>query len=131
MPAAPAPPPAPAKPVVVASANPDALGGLQPGGPSLTGGVALGMTECEAVRRAGQPSDINIGAGGRGERKVVLTYLSGSRPGIYTFAAGRLKQIARVPGQPAAEKPTRKRAKKKPAHDRTTAQRKGTLVYVQ
>ena len=131
MPQAPPPPPAPAKPIAVASANPEALEGLQPGGPSLTGGVALGMTECDAVRRAGQPNDVNIGADAKGERKVVLTYLSGTRPGIYTFAAGRLKQIARAPGQPAPEKPTRKRAKRKPAHDKTAAQPGATVVYAQ
>jgi hypothetical protein len=131
MPAAPPPPPAPARPVTVAAANPEALHGLQGGGPTLTGGVALGMTECDAVRRAGQPSDVNIGADAKGERKVVLTYLSGTRPGIYTFTAGRLQQVTRAPGQPAAEKPARKRAKKKPAPNKTAAQPKGEQVYVQ
>ncbi len=131
MPAAAPPPPAPARPVAVASANPEPLPGLQGGGPTLTGGVALGMTECDAVRRVGQPNDVNIGAGAKGERKVVLTYLSGTRPGIYTFSAGRLQQIARAPGQPAPEKPARKRAKKKPAQNKTAAQPKGEQVYVQ
>ena len=104
---------------------------MQPGGPSLTGGIALGMTECDAVRRAGQPNDVNIGADAKGERKVVLTYLSGTRPGIYTFTAGRLKQVARAPGQPAPEKPTRKRAKRKPAPDKTAAQPGATVIYAQ
>ena len=131
MPAAPPPPPAPARPVVVASANPEPLQGLQPGGPTLTGGVALGMTECDTVRRVGQPNDVNIGADAKGERKVVLTYLSGTRPGVYTFTGGRLKQIARAPGQPAPEKPTRKRVKKKPAHDKAVSRPHGELVYVQ
>ena len=61
------------------------------------GGIALGMTECEVVRRAGLPDNVNIGAGEKGERKVVLTYLSGTWPGIYTFDAGRLKVIDRAP----------------------------------
>lgn len=131
MPAAPPPPPAPAKPVAVASANPDTLEGLQPGGPQITGGIALSMTECEAVRRAGQPTNVDIGADTKGERKVVLTYLTGGRPGIYTFAAGRLKQIDRAPGQPAAEQPTTKRVKKKLPRDKTAAQRQPERASVQ
>ncbi len=131
MPAAPPPPPASARRVAVASANPEDLQGLQPAGPSLTGGIALGMTECDAVRRAGQPNDVNIGADPKGERRVVLTYLSGTRPGIYTFANGRLKQIARAPGQPAPEKPARKRAKRKPAPDKTVTRPGATVVYAQ
>jgi hypothetical protein len=73
------------------------------------------MTECQAVRRAGTPSNVQIGAGEGGERKVVLTYLSGPWPGIYTFAAGRLKVIDEVPEQekpkPAPKKKRAKRAK--------------------
>ena len=74
----------------------DHLDTLQPDGggarPAI-GGIALGMTECEAVRRAGQPGNVNIGAGVKGARKVVLTYLSGPWPGIYTFTSGRLQVI--------------------------------------
>ena len=89
------------------------------------------MTECEAVRRAGQPTNVDIGADTKGERKVVLTYLTGGRPGIYTFAAGRLKQIDRAPGQPAVEQPTTKRAKKKLPRDKTAAQRQPERASVQ
>ncbi len=131
MPAAPPPPPSPAPPVAVASANSEGLEGLQPGGPQVIGGIALGMTECEAVRRAGQPNDVSIGADAKGERRVVLSYLTGSRPGIYTFSAGRLKEIDRAPGQPAPEKPTKKRAKKKLPRDTTAAQRPAERVTVQ
>jgi hypothetical protein len=96
------------------------------------GGIALGMTECDAVRRAGQPNDVNIGAGPKGDRKVVLTYLTGSRPGIYTFSGGRLKEIDRAPGQPEPEKkPIKKRAKKKLPRDKTASQRPAERVYVQ
>jgi hypothetical protein len=130
MAAAPPPPRAPARALAVASAKPEALQGLQPGGPALSGGVALGMTECDAVRRAGQPNDVNIGADAKGERKVVLTYLGGMRPGVYTFSAGRLSQVTRAPGQAAPEKPS-KRAKRKPAQAKTATQPKGELVYVQ
>jgi hypothetical protein len=78
------------------------------------GGVALGMTECQAVRRAGTPSNVAVSAGDNNERKVVLTYLQGNWPGIYTFTSGRLKVIDAVP---AAEKP-KPVAKKKPAPKR-------------
>jgi hypothetical protein len=74
----------------------------------LLGGVALGMTECQVARRAGQPASVEIGAGEEGERKVVLTYPTGSWPGIYTFRAGRLKEIQRV-AAPEPVKPLRKR----------------------
>jgi hypothetical protein len=84
--------------------------GADPNAPQALGGIALGMTECQAVRRAGQPSNVAISAGNNGERKVVLTYLTGSWPGIYTFDSGRLKTVEAAPGQ---EKP--KPVKKKPA----------------
>jgi hypothetical protein len=76
----------------------------------VPGGVALGMTECQVVAHAGQPGQVDIGAGDRGERKVVLTYMNGPWPGIYTFAAGRLKVIDRV-AQPEPAKPARKKAR--------------------
>jgi hypothetical protein len=74
------------------------------------GGVALGMTECQVVAHAGQPGQVNIGAEEGGERKVVLTYLSGPWPGIYTFTAGRLKVVDRVV-QPEQPKPVKKKAR--------------------
>ena len=81
----------------------------------MSGGIALGMTECQAVRRAGTPSNVAIGAGDRGERKVVLTYLSGPWPGIYTFRDGRLKEIdARARRSRSRRKPRQKRKRAKP-----------------
>jgi hypothetical protein len=77
------------------------------------GGVALGMTECQVVAHAGQPGQVAIGTENN-ERKVVLTYASGPWPGIYTFAAGRLKVIDRV-AQPEPAKPARKKSGAKPA----------------
>lgn len=74
------------------------------------GGVALGMTECQVVSHAGQPGQVDIGAYEGGERKVVLTYMSGPWPGIYTFSAGRLKVVDRV-AQPEPPKPARKKAR--------------------
>ena len=85
--------------------------------PLVTGGIALGMTECQAVQRAGMPSNVAISTGDKGERKVVLTYLSGPWPGIYTFSGGRLNVVERAPEQPKPAKPAAKKTpKKKPAN---------------
>jgi hypothetical protein len=75
----------------------------------VLGGIALGMSECEAVRHAGTPTNVAIGTGDQGERKVVITYLGGTWPGIYTFSAGRLKVVDAAP-QP--EKPKNEKKKK-------------------
>jgi hypothetical protein len=87
-----------------------------PGDPSLPmlGGVGLGMTECQVVRRAGAPGNVAVSTGPGGERAVVLTYVGGSLPGIYHFSSGRLKVIEKAPEPPKPEKPVRKRAKPKP-----------------
>jgi hypothetical protein len=127
MPQGPPPAPMPAtppKPKRVASANPaDGLGGLlpegAPGAPVL-GGIGLGMTECQAVRRAGRPNQVDIGTVDKGERKVVLTYLAGPWPGTYTFQSGRLKVIDAAPQQPKPAKPKNK-IKKKPRPSAHTA----------
>jgi hypothetical protein len=102
-----------------ASADPG-LQRLEPAtsGPVVSGGIGLGMTECQAVQRAGSPNNIGISAGEKGERKVVLTYLSGPWPGIYTFNDGRLKVIERAPEQP---KPAKAAPKKKPAKPKTAS----------
>jgi hypothetical protein len=91
---------------------------LQPEGfPSaapVLGGIALGMTECQAVRRAGRPTQVAIGSAD-GERKTVVTYLSGPWPGIYTFVAGRLKVVDAAPAPPKPTKPQKKK-RRAPAH---------------
>jgi hypothetical protein len=99
--------------------------------PQVTGGIALGMTECQAVERAGLASNVAIGAGDKGERKVVLTYLSGPWPGIYTFADGRLKVIDRAPEQPKPAKSGPKKAPKKKAGAPKTASHQIERDYVQ
>lgn len=76
----------------------------------MPGGVGLGMTECQVVARTGQAGQVDIGADDKGERKVVLTYMSGPWPGIYTFSAGRLKMVDRVV-QPEPVKPAKKKAR--------------------
>lgn len=79
----------------------------------LPGGIALQMTECDVVRRAGAPEQLQIGADERGDRSVVITYIRGPRPGIYRFAAGRLTSIERAPAAPGAKAPkARSKAKK-------------------
>jgi hypothetical protein len=126
MPQGPPPAPPPPKAKRVASAGPaDGLGGLQPegkpgaGGAPVVGGIALGMTECQAVRRAGHPGQVSIGSAEGGERKVVLTYLTGPWPGIYTFQSGRLKVVDAAPTPPKPAKPEKKR---KPARTAASGQ---------
>jgi hypothetical protein len=88
----------------------------EPGTPLVAGGIALGMTECQTVRRAGTPSNVSVGVGENGGRSVVLTYQSGPWPAIYRFADGRLKVIDRVAAPPPPPKaPPKKKAGKKPA----------------
>jgi hypothetical protein len=102
------------------SANPNAQPEQPPGAPQIMGGIALGMSECDVVRRAGTPGNVNISAGDKGERKVVLTYLAGTWPGIYTFDAGRLKVVDRAPVPPPSTKPpAKKKNAKKPAKPKT------------
>jgi len=77
-----------------------------------SGGIALQMTECDVVRRAGTPERTEMGSSPGGERSVVLTYTRGSRPGIYRFVGGRLQSVERAPQQeaPAQQKAAKKRA---------------------
>jgi hypothetical protein len=99
------------------AAAPVVPAGAQPADPTqlpLIGGVGLGMTECQVVRRAGPPGNITISADPGGDRITVLTYLTGNQPGIYRFSSGRLKVIEKAPEPPKPEKPVRKRAKPKP-----------------
>src|SRR6266481_4600675 len=81
----------------------------------VAGGIALQMTECDVVRRAGPVEKIDIGSDQRGERAVTLTYLRGPWPGIYRFAGGRLVSIERAPGPPPAPAKAPKASTKKPA----------------
>lgn len=79
--------------------------------PSLLGApVALGMTECEVVDRAGTPSAVQIGANPNGDRTALVTFDSGPRPGIYHFERGRLMDMDRV----AVAAPPPKAMKKRP-----------------
>jgi hypothetical protein len=94
-----------------AAADPTAAGAA----PLVAGGIALQMTECDVVRRAGPVEKIDFGSDDRGERIVTLTYLRGPWPGIYRFAGGRLVSIERAPGPPPAPAKQQKAPAKKPA----------------
>lgn len=74
------------------------------------GGVALGMSECDIVFRAGQPNSVQLGQNPNGDRTAVLTFNAGPRPGIYHFERGALTEIDGVPAPPAPAQV----AKKKP-----------------
>ncbi|WOK19269.1 hypothetical protein RBJ75_07060 [Rhodopseudomonas sp. BAL398] len=84
-------------------------------GPSTTGIVALGHTECDVARGAGAPDSVNISANERGDRIATLTYSSGPRAGLYTFRAGRLRSIERLPEAAAPSRSTKPRHHKRAA----------------
>jgi hypothetical protein len=110
--AAPPPPPnaAAAPGAMPGAANPMPA---SPGPPSLLGaGVALGMTECQVVYRAGTPASVQLGSNPNGVRVAVLTYNAGPRPGIYRFEGGRLMDMDRVE-VPVDEPKVAKRAVRK------------------
>jgi hypothetical protein len=94
-----------------ASANPETSGGATPGdqssAPLISAGIAVDMTECEVVHRAGAPERVEIGTNERSERTATLTFIRGARPGIYHFTAGRLTSMERAPEPPAPPKPAR------------------------
>jgi len=121
--------PMPAATPASATPNPG-LQRLEPtSAPLVAGGIALGMTECQTVQRAGTPSNVAISADEKSERKAVITYLSGPWPGIYTFAGGRLKVVDRAPEQPKPAKTAPKKTPKKPAPK--TASHEFQRTYVQ
>ena len=107
---APAVPQAPAAAGAAAS-QPASASAATDTGTLLGGGVALGMSECDVVNRAGAPSAVQIGKNPNGDRTAVLTFNSGPRPGIYHFEAGALMDVERVQTAPAPAQT----AKKKPA----------------
>ncbi|MCK1360600.1 hypothetical protein [Bradyrhizobium sp. 199] len=120
-----APPLTPDKPVRaedLVSADGACPGMTPPPGPAdanasttapMGGTVALGHTECDVVRGIGAPSNVNISNDAAGRRVAVVTWSTGPRAGIYTFAAGRLSSIEGNPEpqpMPKATKPKKKHA---------------------
>ncbi len=109
-------PAAPAAPQAAPlAAAPNSPGAAPPAAPEtdslLGGGLALGMSECDVVSRAGQPTAVQLGRNPNGARTAVLTYSSGPRPGIYRFERGRLMELDRVAEPPP---PPVQAKKKKP-----------------
>jgi hypothetical protein len=72
-------------------------------------GVGLDMTECDVVRALGQPQGVDFTSPSGDQRRVIMTYKTGERAGIYEFVGGRLSGIERGDEQPPAV------AKKPPA----------------
>jgi hypothetical protein len=106
------PPPMPAvsaPPAPDAAAAPGTMPGAPdaaPGPPSLLGqGIALGMTECEVVDRAGTPASVQLGSNPNGGRTAVITFNTAPRPGIYRFDGGRLVDMDRVEIPAVEEQP--------------------------
>jgi hypothetical protein len=114
--AAPAPAPAPA-PGAGGPTSPAAMPGGDASSLVVDGGVGLGMSECDVVSRAGQPSSVQIGSTPGGDRTAVLTFDSGPRAGIYRFLRGGLIEMDAV----AAPAPPPQVAKKKPAKPKKAA----------
>ena len=96
------------------------------GVPMIPAGIALEMSECDVVKRAGFPEQVNVGANERGERTVTLTYINGQRPGIYNFTSGRLTSMERAPEPPpsarTAKKPAKPPARRAAQPNRTSVQ---------
>ena len=107
----PAVPQAPAAAAATATNQPGGAPVAADAGTLLGGGIALGMSECDVVFRAGAPNAVQIGKNPNGDRTADLTFNSGPRPGIYHFQGGALVAVERGQTAPAPA-PT---AKKKPA----------------
>jgi hypothetical protein len=80
----------------------------------LGGGVALGMSECDVVARAGAPSQVQLGKNPNGDRTAVLTFTGGPRAGIYHFERGGLMSMDRVAAPAPPPQAVKKKAAKPP-----------------
>jgi hypothetical protein len=78
--------------------------------PMIPAAIALEMSECDVVKRAGIAEKVEIGTNESRERTATLTYFKGQRPGIYHFKAGRLAAMELVP-ETASAKPAKKPTK--------------------
>jgi hypothetical protein len=116
----PPPPAAQQAPAAAAANQPGSAPAATDASALLGGGIALGMSECEVVFRAGAPNDVQIGKNPNGDRTAVLTFNSGPRAGIYHFQAGTLMEVERsatapAPAQTAKKKPASPKASSKQA----------------
>jgi hypothetical protein len=93
----------PVAPVDLVDTNGSCAGAAPPatasgeGVPMIPVAIALEMSECDVVKRAGTAEKVDIGTNERRERTATLTYINGQRPGIYYFTAGRLSSMERAP----------------------------------
>lgn len=110
---------------VPAGSDPASAQGAVPlpeaGVPMIPSAISLEMSECDVVKRAGVAQRVEIGASGPGGRSVTMTYLTGDRAGVYTFADGRLKSMERGPDQAPPPKVAKKPAKKPASPKQRTA----------
>ncbi len=93
-----------------AANQPDSASAAGDAGTLLGGGIALGMSECDVVFRAGAPAAVQIGKNSNGDRTAVLTFSGGPRPGIYHFESGTLMEVERVQNAPATTQTAKKKA---------------------
>ena len=73
------------------------------GVPLIPAAIALEMSECDVVKRAGVAEKVEIGTNERSERTATLTYISGQRPGIYSLRRPADLDGARARAAGAAE----------------------------
>lgn len=90
----------------------DALAG-QGALPTVQGGIALAMTECQVVQRVGFPDRVDIGAEGT-DRVTTVTVMQGPSPGLYRFRSGRLVSIERIDAPARPTKSTRPKKSQAP-----------------
>jgi hypothetical protein len=114
-------PPLSAPQPAAVAAGPGVIPAAPPQADSLLGGgIALGMSECDVVYRAGQANSVQLGKNLNGDRTAVLTYNSGPRPGIYRFERGALMEMDRV-AEPTPPPAPAQAAKKKPVKSKQAA----------
>jgi hypothetical protein len=103
----------PVAPADLVDANGSCAGAVASGEevPMIPAAIALEMSECDVVKRAGIAERVDIGTNEGRERTATLTYIKGQRPGIYNFTAGRLASMELAPEAPGPAKPTKKPAK--------------------
>jgi hypothetical protein len=121
--AAPAVPAAPGASVAPGASATDAAAPAAGTDALLGTAVALGMSECDVVFRAGQPNSVQIGQNPNGDRTAMLTYNAGPRPGIYRFERGQLTEMDAVAPPPA---PPKIASKKKPSKSAKTQKKNET-----
>ncbi len=110
--------PAPGPATAPAANQPGSAPAASDTGTLLGGGVALGMSECDVVFRAGAPNAVQIGQNPNGVRTAVLTFSGGPRPGIYHFEAGALMEVEQVATPPAAAQTAKKKSAPKTYTDK-------------